>query len=110
MKLLLDENLPHALRHALSPHEAFTTTYQGWDGIKNGKLLALAAANGFDALLTLDDGIAYQQNVTTLPLAVVIVSSRTGRKQDILALAPAILAALAAFKPKQIIRVPQPTA
>lgn len=106
MKLLLDENLPHDLRHTLLPHEAITTAYQGWNGIKNGQLLALAAANGFDALLTLDDGIAYQQNTAALPVAVVILSARTGRKRDILDLAPAILAALASFKPKQIMRVP----
>jgi len=54
MKVLLDENLPHPLRHELPGHECFTVAYMGWGGIENGELLALAAALGFDALLTKD--------------------------------------------------------
>ena len=34
--------------------------------MKNGKLLALAAAE-FDVLLTADKGMAYQQNLAALP-------------------------------------------
>ena len=59
MKVLLDENLPHRLRLFLPGHDVFTVDYLRWKGIQNGRLLALAAANGFDAMLTMDDGIAY---------------------------------------------------
>ena len=52
MKLLLDENLPHRLRPLLVGHEAFTVAYMNWKGIENGRLLALAASNGFDAVVT----------------------------------------------------------
>jgi hypothetical protein len=48
VKLLLDENLPHDLRHHLVGHEVFTVTYMGWSGTKNGALLLLAADAGFD--------------------------------------------------------------
>lgn len=48
MKLLLDENLPHELRHHLPGHNVFTTAYMAWGGLKNGALLALAARQGFD--------------------------------------------------------------
>jgi hypothetical protein len=34
MKLLLDENLPHQLRHEIGGHECFTVTYMGWSGVK----------------------------------------------------------------------------
>ena len=37
-------------------------------GFKNSALLAQAAASGFDALLTMDSGVPYQQNVASLPL------------------------------------------
>ena len=39
MKLLLDENLPHELRHELHGHEVATVAYMGWRGIRNGELL-----------------------------------------------------------------------
>jgi hypothetical protein len=44
LKLLLDENLPHRLRLLLVGHEAFSVALMQWDGIGNGKLLALAAS------------------------------------------------------------------
>lgn len=40
---------------------------EGWSGIKNGKLLALAAAR-FDAFITVDKNLPYQQNSSRLPL------------------------------------------
>ena len=64
MRLLLDECVPARLRKALPSHEVSTVGLEGWSGIKNGKLLALAAA-GFDALVTVDKNLPYQQNMTT---------------------------------------------
>lgn len=54
MKLLLDENLPHALRHELPGHQCYTVSYCGWAGKLNGELLKLASESGFDALITKD--------------------------------------------------------
>lgn len=36
MKLLLDENLPHQLRHELPDRDCFTVAYMGWGGVANG--------------------------------------------------------------------------
>jgi hypothetical protein len=102
MKILLDENLPHGLRQHLVGHEAFTVSYLGWSGTKNGELIRRAADNGFDAMLTLDDGVAYQQNLTTLRIAI----SMSNDLDDLLPLVPAILQALSAVSPKQVVRVP----
>jgi hypothetical protein len=60
MKVLLDENLPHALRRELPGHEVFTVQYLGWSGVKNGALLLQAAASGFDVMVTMDSGVPYQ--------------------------------------------------
>ena len=73
MRLLLDENLPHQMRLELPGHDVFTAAYMGWAGVENGELLRLAAADGFDALVTNDRGLEYQQNLDELPLAVVVV-------------------------------------
>ena len=64
MKVLLDHDVPHRLRHALAPqHEAFTTRYLRWEHLKNGLLLQAAHDAGFDAFLTLDLNLRYQQNL-----------------------------------------------
>lgn len=73
MKLLLDENLPHQLRHELPGHDSFTVAYMGWVGVENGELLKRAAAQGFDALVTKDANVRYEQNLVNLPIAVIIV-------------------------------------
>jgi len=44
----------------------------GWCGRKNGELLALAAAE-FEAFITVDQNLPYQQNIATLPIAVVVL-------------------------------------
>ena len=51
MKVLLDENLDHALRTLLGRHEVRTVTYMGWTGLKNGELLKAAEDNGIEFLL-----------------------------------------------------------
>ena len=54
MKVLLDENLDHALRTLLERHEVVTAAYMGWARLKNGALLRVAEDNGIDVLLTGD--------------------------------------------------------
>ena len=58
MRLLLDESVPGRLRGALPNHQVRTVVEMGWSGVKNGKLLALAA-NDFDAFITVDKNLAY---------------------------------------------------
>lgn len=106
MKVLLDENLPRDLRKHLKGHEVFTVQFLGWAGTKNGELLQRAAADGFDAMLTMDSGVPYQQNVATLPVAVVVLSAPSNDMSDLLPLAPSILACLSRLAPRTIARVP----
>ena len=106
MKVLLDENLPHDLRHHLTGHDPYAVTFMGWSGSKNGELLSLAAGAGFDVLVTMDDGVGYQQNLTTLPIAVIILQAPSNDITDLLPLAPALLAQLSRLTPCSITRVP----
>lgn len=53
MRILLDESVPGRIGPLLIGHEAVSVHRMGWAGVKNGKLLALAAAE-FDVLLTAD--------------------------------------------------------
>lgn len=106
MKLLLDENLPHRLRHHLPGHEVATVTYMGWSGKSNGLLLRAAAESGFDVLLTQDKGLHYQQNPSTLPCGVLIFNAVSNELKDIEPMLPAILGALATFVPRTVVVLP----
>lgn len=89
MRLLLDECVPARLRRALPSHEVSTVVMEGWSGIKNGKLLALAAQR-FDALITVDKYLPHQQNTAALPAAVVILDAVSNELPYLLPLLPAL--------------------
>ena len=75
MKVLLDENLDHALRKLLGSHEVVTVTYMGWAGLKNGDLLQTAEDHGIDVLLTGDQTLTYENNLTGRRIAIVALSA-----------------------------------
>lgn len=79
MKLLLDENLPNRLKADFQEHEVYTVHEQGWRGVKDGVLLQLMIKNGFDALLTFDKSLQYQQNFQkyTVTVFILLVSINT---------------------------------
>lgn len=104
MRILLDESVPGRLGPLLTGHTSITVQRKGWVSIKNGKLLALAAGE-YDVLLTADKGMEYQQNLATLPVAILIVLARSNRIEDVAAAVPAILAALAVLPPKTLRKV-----
>lgn len=105
MKLLLDENMPHEIRHEVLGHECVTVAYQGWGGTKNGELLALAAAAGFEALVTKDTNLPYQQSRAELPIAIVVLHAPTNKLEDVRPLVPALLAALENLQPRAVTAV-----
>lgn len=106
MKLLLDENLPHRLRLELPGHAVFTAAWMGWSGIKNGKLLQLAADAGFDAVITNDRGLEYQQNQETLPVSVIVVLAPANTLEALRPFIPALLEAAATLKTGALVKVP----
>lgn len=105
MKILLDENLPHELRHFLPGHESFTVAYMGWAGIENGDLLAKAGEGGFDVMLTKDSGVEYEQHLATLPVAVVVLQAMTNKFEDIRPLISSLLSVLANLESKTLVKV-----
>jgi hypothetical protein len=105
MRVLLDKQLDHRLRHDFSPQfHVMTVEGRGWKGEKSGALLRLAAAE-FDAFITMDRGIEHEQNWAVLDLVIVLVVARTNRYADVKPLVPAIESRLASITPGQLIRV-----
>jgi hypothetical protein len=73
-RILLDENLPIALKRLLAGHEVATVRDMGWKGVQNGALLALAQQSGFEVLITGDKNLSYQQNPAGRMIALVVLS------------------------------------
>ena len=92
MKLLLDENQPKRLKSSLSDHVVFTVRDMGWNGRKNGELLALMQNEGFDALLTFDRNLRYQQNFQRYELPVVVLNAPDNTFNTLQKMVPEILA------------------
>ena len=94
MRVLIDECVPRRLKRQLVGHDARTVPEMGWASKRNGELLALAAAE-FDVFLTVDRNLSYQQDVSALGIAVVVLVARSNSIDDLRPLAPRILEALA---------------
>jgi hypothetical protein len=75
VRVLLDENLDHALRQLLGHHEVVTAAYMGWAGLKNGELLREAEGSGIEVLLTGDQTLNYEQNLADRRFAIVALSA-----------------------------------
>jgi len=104
VRILLDESLPRPLSRLLAGHHVQTVTQMGWTGLSNGELLR-QAADSFDAVLTADQNIEFQQDLRTLPVAVVVVVARTNRVESLRPLLPELLRVLDALQPRQLVRV-----
>lgn len=77
----------------------------GWSGKKNGELLQLMADQGFAVLLTVDQGIPYQQNLQAAGVAVLALVAPSNRLADLMPLTPAALAALDTIQPGDVVEV-----
>jgi hypothetical protein len=64
MRILIDECIDERFRNSLPGHDCQTARYAGLAGLKNGDLLTAAETAKFDVLLTMHQGIEYQQNLT----------------------------------------------
>lgn len=105
MRVLLDESMPRPFARAVYGHEVRTVRQMGWLGTGNGELLRRAREAGFDALITVDRGIEYQQDVTRTGLGLVVLLASSNRVEALLPLAPAVVEALATLRPGQIVRI-----
>jgi len=94
VKIVLDECVDWRLAREIPGHEVRTARQMGWATIANGELLALAAQS-FDAFVTVDRNLSFQQHLPTFSIAVVVLRAKTNRLSDLLPLVPDLLAVLA---------------
>jgi predicted nuclease of predicted toxin-antitoxin system len=98
VRILLDECIDWRLSRAIRGHDVQSVRQAGWTGTKNGELLALASER-FDVFITVDRNLSFQQNVTELRIAVIVLRARTNRLSELLPLVPNILSVLDAAEP-----------
>lgn len=72
MKVVLDACVPRPLRRFLGNSEVRTAQEMGWGELKNGALL-LEAEMQFDAMVTTDQSLKYQQKVVGRKLAILVL-------------------------------------
>lgn len=100
MKVLFDQGTPVPLRRALTAHAVSTAYEMGWMALNNGELLNAAEAS-FDAMITTDKNLRYQQDLTGRRLAVLVLptTSWPSLKSHVTQIA----AALDALQPGEIV-------
>ena len=95
MRILIDECIDERFRNSLPEHDCQTARYAGLAGLKNGDPLTAAETAKFDVLLTVDQGIEYQQNLSGRSIAII----------NRLPHVPACLGYIESIQPGQIVRI-----
>jgi predicted nuclease of predicted toxin-antitoxin system len=108
VRILLDEQLPRPLARHLTGHFVRTVQQSGWSSLRNGELLRRAAAQGFEAFVTADQNLSYQQNLVGTPMRVVVLISRTNKIEDLLPLVPVLLQVMQDARPGELRQVGSP--
>jgi hypothetical protein len=99
VKVPLGECAAKDFRRDIVGHDVYTAGFLGWAGVKNGRLLATAAAAGFDVMVTTDREFEHQQNLAAHPLSVVLLRPATNDLADLRPLVPDLLRTLAVLPP-----------
>ena len=93
MRVLLDSNLPRAFATLLPGHRTATTHQRRWSDLDDGPLLDAAEAE-YDALVTMDQNLRFQQNLRGRRLRIVVLRARSNKLTDLTPIAPSVLLAL----------------
>ena len=104
MKLLLAECVARDLKEDLAAHEVTTVTEAGYQGMKNGALLR-AAATQYDVLITVDRNLAFQQNIRSLQIAILVIVAGGITYDNLKPFSPRILEALGGIQPGEVVTV-----
>jgi hypothetical protein len=76
LRILFDKNVPVGVRRFLLKHEVHTVVDLKWHPqLENGELLTAAEDADFDVMITADQNIRYQQNLTARRLSLVVLGS-----------------------------------
>ena len=75
MKVLFDHGTPAPLRRHLPEHSVHRSAEKGWDQLENGELIQRAEEEGYEVIVTTDQSMQYQQNLTDIKISIVVLLS-----------------------------------
>ncbi len=75
MKVLFHQGTPAPLRRFLHSHTVDTAHENGWSQLRNGELLDQAEARGYDAFITTDTNLRYQQNLGGRTIRILVLTT-----------------------------------
>ena len=73
MKILFDHGTPAPLRQHLPEHSVDRSAERGWELLENGELIRKAEEDGYQVIVTTDQNMRHQQNLTGSRLAIVVL-------------------------------------
>jgi len=97
VRVLLDECVDRRLAGDILGHDVKTVPEMGLAALKNGELLA-RAEDEFDAFITVDRNLPFQQDVSRFSFAVIVLRAPSNRLTDLRRLVPQLLTALPVAK------------
>lgn len=80
MRILFDQGTPAPLRLEFAGHNVDLVFELGWSNLQNGDLLDAAEAAGYEAFVTMDQQLQYQQNRTNRRIAILVLGSTSWPK------------------------------
>jgi uncharacterized protein DUF5615 len=104
MRVLLDECVDWRLGRELGDHDIKTARQMGWAAIRNGELLNLAS-HEFNAFVTVDRNLSFQQKLGSFSIAVLVLHAKTNRLADLKPLVPSLLTALESIHPGSVTHI-----
>jgi predicted nuclease of predicted toxin-antitoxin system len=104
MRIILDECVDPRVKRLFQGHEVSTVQEMGWERLTDSQILNKAQHN-FDALVTIDRGLEFQQNLAKFSLGAVIVSVSKNQVAYYRAIEKELLDAVERIHPGEVIRV-----
>jgi len=98
--------MPRKLRREMPEVSVQTVQEAGWAGFENGDLLRRASGS-FDVLLTADQRMRYQQNVTQFEVGIVVIETFDTTLSNLRLLLPEIRTAIENVTPGTVVIVKQ---
>lgn len=104
MRVLIDECLNWRICRALTGHYCTSAQKMGWGGLTNGALLKRAEQE-FDLFVTGDRNLSFQQDVSSLDIAVVVLHAQSTQLDHTMLLMPQVVPLLPTLRPGDIVDI-----
>lgn len=107
-RVLRDECVPVKLKRELTGFPFRAVREYGWASKLDGDLIAAANAE-FDGLVTVDQNLIHQQNLSGLRLSIVVLVAYSNNIKELRRLVPDLLLVLGSIGPGRVVHLGPPS-